>query len=624
MNVISRIESDLEIIRVISPAQPKVVRVIVPGTPGTPGGPPGPPGPPGPAGAPGAAGATGAPGPRGDQMLGVYVDLQGGVGDGITDDSLAVQSAITTAGLGGSVIFTAGKTYKTSTPFETLNDQTWYGYGATLIGMVVIVGTGNRFNDLEITNPSGIGLMQFRGQGAVFSNLVIRDCLGPGWSEGGVYRSQLAWSNTFGIVLLRNTWGKASNMSPTGLICYVLSTDPVKNPGTISNPGSAYVNGTHLVQLTGGSGNRAWAVVVVAGGSVNKFTVVISGVGFVTGDVVGIIGATIGAGAGFQWTVGDLLNIPSEPKAKNFANANRHFGLSIRESKRNAMYGNGKHHYSWYFGLHVEANNPTALAIPDIDLEMRSAMFFAGHLVGSYTPNGTPVVKEQPSTFGSVGSAHNTFYGVRISHAKNTGLTPISLWDGAVDSDLIECQLYSVIAGKLRFSGSIRNRSDGFQYSINCTANFATPGDCVFTYTLRNLSYAIVADIVEGSVDLAFTPTYTTAAGVFSITGLPFVRAPGNDEWYCTIGPCAGIVASATCYGLVGRTAGQSLFLYQLQRAGPGPGVANSVSTTELPSGSSIAIKLGFRYRRPIVPPDDDGGESGETPNGGGEIEPVE
>ena len=56
---------------------------------------------------------------------------------------------------------------------------------------------------------------------------------------------------------------------------------------TITNTGSAYVNGTYTsVALTGGTGINALATIVIAGTSVSSVTITTAGSGYLTGDVL--------------------------------------------------------------------------------------------------------------------------------------------------------------------------------------------------------------------------------------------------------------------------------------------------------------------------------------------------
>lgn len=60
------------------------------------------------------------------------VRLFGAVGNGSTDDTLALRAAITAAGANGALLFPGGKTFLVSGNLRPLAGQTWWGYGAKL------------------------------------------------------------------------------------------------------------------------------------------------------------------------------------------------------------------------------------------------------------------------------------------------------------------------------------------------------------------------------------------------------------------------------------------------------------------------------------------------------------
>lgn len=78
----------------------------------------------------------------------VRVKVFGAVGDGVTEDTLAVRAAITYAGVDGSLIFRPGDVYMVSqvTPLE---GQTWFGYGSTIKRTNIVTTT------LTANKPAG-------------------------------------------------------------------------------------------------------------------------------------------------------------------------------------------------------------------------------------------------------------------------------------------------------------------------------------------------------------------------------------------------------------------------------------------------------------------------------------
>jgi len=86
--------------------------------------------------------------------------------------------------------------------------------------------------------------------------------------------------------------------------------------------------------------------------------------------------------------------------------------------------------------------------------------------------------------------------------------------------------------------------------------SFATPGDLFVDYTLRFGTYIKVGRMVTARAILTGQPNYSTASGVFRITGLPYVatdNAPaGNLEMFRGI-----VMSNATvfsCSSLTGTT----------------------------------------------------------------------
>ena len=81
------------------------------------------------------------------------------------------------------------------------------------------------------------------------------------------------------------------------------------NATSIGNAGSAYTNGTYLLQaLTGGTGTGATADIVVAGGVVTSVTIANRGTGYTVGDA---LSASLPAGSGFILTVDSTMTFVS-------------------------------------------------------------------------------------------------------------------------------------------------------------------------------------------------------------------------------------------------------------------------------------------------------------------------
>jgi hypothetical protein len=66
---------------------------------------------------------------------------------------------------------------------------------------------------------------------------------------------------------------------------------------------------------------------------------------------------------------------------------------------------------------------------------------------------------------------------------------------------------------------------------------FGVPGDLSVMYSVQTGTYYKIGNLVTITINLSFTPTYTTAAGVFYISGIP------NTPIENTIGSFASIDA---------------------------------------------------------------------------------
>ena len=86
-----------------------------------------------------------------------------------------------------------------------------------------------------------------------------------------------------------------------GVTEYNMNGGPILTTGTLVG-GSAYTNGTYtVVALTGGSGSGAKATIVVSGAAVTSVTITTAGNGYVVGDTLSALAASIGGtGTGFS------------------------------------------------------------------------------------------------------------------------------------------------------------------------------------------------------------------------------------------------------------------------------------------------------------------------------------
>lgn len=75
--------------------------------------------------------------------------------------------------------------------------------------------------------------------------------------------------------------------------------------------------------------------------------------------------------------------------------------------------------------------------------------------------------------------------------------------------------------------------------SFTPTATFLNPGDLSVSYAVQQGIYYRIGDMVFIQIQIQFTPTYTTASGLFRITSLPFTvtSLAGATQWNITVLP---------------------------------------------------------------------------------------
>lgn len=132
--------------------------------------------------------------------------------------------------------------------------------------------------------------------------------------------------------------------------------------------------------------------------------------------------------------------------------------------------------------------------------------------------------------------------------------------------------------------------------SYTPTITFATPGDLSVSYATQVGRYQIIGDTVAIWTNVTFTPTFTTASGVFHIS-LPFAAAAGAVQsisvgslptaaaWPASVAFVNAQAAPGASYAvLAGYVSGASVSYFQ---------------TAQFPSGSAATVILtGIYYLR--------------------------
>lgn len=195
----------------------------------------------------------------------------GAVGDGVTDDSLAIRAAATAA-TGGVLQFTAGKTYRVSRVSENVPyalaisaGQAWHGNGATIklddgalphTSVVKVDGDGtlitgltidgNRSGQTEETQHQRHGIHITTVTDTRITDCTIINCAGDGvliYRDGDratISGTTITGSRRSGIALV----GDSHEVSITN--CRIYGTDATPIDGEVENVGDGYATDLHV------------------------------------------------------------------------------------------------------------------------------------------------------------------------------------------------------------------------------------------------------------------------------------------------------------------------------------------------------------------------------------------
>lgn len=120
---------------------------------------------------------------------------------------------------------------------------------------------------------------------------------------------------------------------------------------------------------------------------------------------------------------------------------------------------------------------------------------------------------------------------------------------------------------------------------------FATPGDLSVSYGAQVGGFVRIGTLVFVIVSLTFTPTYTTASGTFTITGLPFNPSTSLCGGCVTNGSNITLPASTNYYILRPNGGSSTMFL-----RGIGSGVVTDCTTAQVTSGGSRNVFGSVMY----------------------------
>ncbi|KQO43019.1 hypothetical protein [Methylobacterium sp. Leaf85] len=130
-------------------------------------------------------------------------------------------------------------------------------------------------------------------------------------------------------------------------------------------------------------------------------------------------------------------------------------------------------------------------------------------------------------------------------------------------------------------------------FTIGITS--ATPGDLSVSISSQTCRYDKLGDFVDVSMGFAFTPTYTTAAGNFILTGLPF-PADGDTASnliQMAIGSAFPWPNTATQIALAPQSGTATAIILGQKTSAGGQGA----QITAFTSGTAYTLRFRGRYR---------------------------
>lgn len=224
---------------------------------------------------------------QGAQVISVKDDAYGAVGDGVADDTAAIQAAITAAGSTHLCYFPAG-TYLISSALTLRNGGCYMGSGwstiikqkdatnltrllqwpsgASKCSMANLLVDGNRANN---TSATCFGIYGFALQYSLFSNVRVQEVNGDAWRFDGTTGG---FGNTTSTVHLMDCWAYSNTNNGLVLTSFVADVHVVGGDYGFNGAsamtlqgGSSSIRGATLWGTTGGPG-------LVVGGPSNQIT----------------------------------------------------------------------------------------------------------------------------------------------------------------------------------------------------------------------------------------------------------------------------------------------------------------------------------------------------------------
>lgn len=170
-----------------------------------------------------------------------------------------------------------------------------------------------------------------------------------------------------------------------------------------------------------------------------------------------------------------------------------------------------------------------------------------------------------------------------------SGSTGSGTFVGATSPTLVTPALGAATATSINFGGSTLST---YTASTAWTPvfTFSTPGDLSVSYAVQTGTYVVIGALVYVTFILSFTPTYTTASGNATITGLPF---SGADVGFGTTYISSATFPAGSTY-IVCQNAGTTLVFKAFGSAV----AAQNVTTTSFATGSARNLEGSLVYPR--------------------------
>jgi hypothetical protein len=159
-----------------------------------------------------------------------------------------------------------------------------------------------------------------------------------------------------------------------------------------------------------------------------------------------------------------------------------------------------------------------------------------------------------------------------------------------------------IIESQVRFTYTTSGMNSGYATQrFTPVVTFVTPGDLSVTYSAATGRYWLDGGRCKFTLNLTFTPTYTTASGILQIKGLPYISLSSNfgNQFYPV-----NVTSSETTWTfgasktqVAGRILAGGAFPATIQLLGMGSGVtAAYLTTAEFPTGTAKSLLISGEY----------------------------